>query len=326
VAKQKNSNKGWIVGTVLGALGGAAYALWKTPMSGRQVRSKLVPGSTGHASATSGGGMAGTLMSKVEHTIAPIVGVKLGQTAHKTGDAEAVRVTETTVYSADSAATGGTTVKSDSDSINEKRWAWGSPAPERNEVDDPKFQAAETARVEPNLPESAPDQGSGPFGNSSSNDAPNQEDEPVVATSSNATPAFGGDTIRQRRFGWGDPAPETVTAPPATEFNNVPSANSVMPEQTPAGASVDAGGTDIGANTTAGPVAVNPERTASGSSLTTPSPQQRVVPTSATDATASVGQVSEGDSVNVDDTVLISAAGHTTGKMNQFPKLGGLED
>jgi gas vesicle protein len=322
VAKQKNSNKGWIVGTVLGAIGGAAYALWKTPMSGQQVRSKLVPGSTGHTSATSGGGVTGKLMSKLEHTLAPIVGVKLGQTANKTGDAEAVRVTETTVYSADSAATGSTTVTTQPDSADEKRWAWGSPAPERNEVEDPKFQAAETARVEPNLPESAPDQGSGLFGGSSSDDAQNREDEPVVASSSNATPAFGNESIRQRRFGWGDPAPEMATAPPTTEFANVPSAGSVMPEQTPAGASVDAGGTEIGADTTAGPVAVNPERTATGSSLTTPSPQQRVVPTSATDATG----MGDGDSSSVDDAVMRSASGHSTGRTHQFPSLGGLED
>lgn len=311
MAKQKNSNKGWIIGSVLGAIGGAAYALWKTPMSGKQVRSKLAPGTTTHTAAgTSNNGFTGTMMNKVEHTLAPIVGVKLGQTANKTGDAEAVRVSETTVYTADSATNGSTTLRSEPESITEKRWAWGSPAPERdetqrNEVEDPKFQAAETARVEPNLPEAAPE----------------GEDDPVVASSSNATPAFGGDTIRQRRFGWGDPAPETTTAPPATEFTNVPSANAVMPEQTPAGASVVSPDAD-GATTTTGTAGINPEHTSRGSSLTTPSPEQRVASTSASDATSPIGDTDH----NVDDTVLIAASGHSTGKMNPFPKLGGLED
>ncbi len=319
MAKQKNSNKGWIVGTVLGALGGAAYALWKTPMSGQQVRSKLMPGSAGSTTTASGSGVTGKFMDKVEHTLAPIVGVKLGQTANKTGDAEAVQVSQTTVYTADSAAGRSTTVKSDPESINEKRWAWGSPAPdrseadhdhhERNDVDDPKFRAAETAQVEPNQPEAAPDDDGGISGESSSN----------------ATSAFGNDTIRQRRFGWGDPAPETTTAPPATEFNNVPSANSVMPEQARGGATATTPGGDGMVNTT-GTADINPERTATGSSLTTPSPEQRVVPTSATDAVGSGGTAGSSVAGNADDTVLISAAGNSTGEMHKFPSLGGLED
>jgi hypothetical protein len=165
--------------------------------------------------------------------------------------------------------------------------------------------------VEANLPESAPD----------------QDDDSGVASAADGTSSFGDDSIRSQRFAWGDPAPETTTAPAATEFNAVPSAAGVMPEQTPRGASLIAPvGGDNDVRTTTGTADINPERTQSGSSLTTPSPEQRVVPTSATDAVASAGTVSGSDSANVDDAVLISAAGYSTGKMNPFPKLGGLED
>jgi gas vesicle protein len=103
-ASKKRHNAAFVVGSVFGGLAGAAAALWKTPYSGAELRSKL----TGGGKATNGSSTEGTavvvatdhreqgqsfkgkVLSTVENKLAPIVGVQLGKTAN---DAGSVRTT-----------------------------------------------------------------------------------------------------------------------------------------------------------------------------------------------------------------------------------------
>ncbi len=223
MAKKKNGNKMWIAGAVLGAVAGAAYALWKTPMSGQELRGKLASGPVAQrdeiTTATSyKPGAANKILSKVEQTLAPIVGVELGKTANGNGlsheaTAEAkvvVKPASPSVASkpqedvamtksdndpkfdaADAAPDPGRNAPvSGNDSIRAKRFAWGSPTPE--------------AGVQPVPTE------------------PMEEDpvtEPALAREP-ATPAklvppgeggYGKDTIRASRFAWGEPAPDSTS-------------------------------------------------------------------------------------------------------------------
>lgn len=101
-AGKTRHNAAFVVGSVIGGLAGAAAALWKTPYSGDELRSKL----TGGGQATNGSRVEGDaivatpehrehgqsfrdkILSTVENRLAPIVGVQLGKTAN---DAGAVR-------------------------------------------------------------------------------------------------------------------------------------------------------------------------------------------------------------------------------------------
>jgi gas vesicle protein len=84
----KRHNAAFVVGSVLGGLVGAGVALWKTPYSGPELRSVL----TGGRGESHAGGPAASsdeplrfssrLLSQVENTLAPVVGVKLGKTAN----------------------------------------------------------------------------------------------------------------------------------------------------------------------------------------------------------------------------------------------------
>lgn len=94
----KGGHKGaFVFGSVLGGAVGAVAALWKTPQSGEDLRRKLgfesevahslTSAAKGAASAASGaasstGSLTGKALSVVEHAAAPLVGVKLGQTAN----------------------------------------------------------------------------------------------------------------------------------------------------------------------------------------------------------------------------------------------------
>lgn len=114
MARQRH-NAAFVVGSILGGVAGAAAALWKTPRSGPELRAQIsqrlggIAGSAGSSASMaaskvskvrvpwntttspgtrsygSGSGMGGRVLSFVEHATAPIVGVKLGQTANRAG-------------------------------------------------------------------------------------------------------------------------------------------------------------------------------------------------------------------------------------------------
>jgi hypothetical protein len=94
VAKQTH-NAAFVIGTVLGGAVGAASALWKTPMSGQELREKLGVGdlpipslpTTSETTNDAGTRKENKLLSFVEQAAAPIVGVTLGQTANNGGTA-----------------------------------------------------------------------------------------------------------------------------------------------------------------------------------------------------------------------------------------------
>jgi len=96
MAKSRN-NGAFIIGAMLGGAVGAVAALWNTPQSGQELRRKLgfespaVVGATSAAKqaattassvAQSSGSLTGKALDLVERTAAPLVGVKLGQTAN----------------------------------------------------------------------------------------------------------------------------------------------------------------------------------------------------------------------------------------------------
>lgn len=244
MAKKKNGNKVWIMGAVLGAVTGAAYALWKTPMSGQELRGKLSAGpvaqrekitTTTVRTPTTGD----TLLSRVEQTLAPVVGVQLGKTANgpapvreaATGpisvpNPPGVSAAQRTVAgapkeevvvttpdkkqtnqsnqtnetekdpkfnAADATPDPGRNAPTDTgtgDSIRAKRFAWGSPTPEAGVQPVPTEPMAEDPVTEPAIARepAAPAQ-MVPPGNS----------------------AYGGDTIRAKRFTWGEPTPDAVS-------------------------------------------------------------------------------------------------------------------
>ena len=101
MARNNRHNTAFVVGSVLGAVAGAAVALWKTPYSGEELRTKL-GASGGHETtgtqaytATPAAGTTTTatgersikdkVLSSVEKTLAPVVGVELGKTAKGSG-------------------------------------------------------------------------------------------------------------------------------------------------------------------------------------------------------------------------------------------------
>lgn len=129
VAKNTRHNTAFVVGSVVGAVTGAAAALWKTPYTGAELRAKLsekapVGGSTAPysslSSETPSESVASTyepslkdkVVSKVEETLAPIVGVELGKTANgSTGASQATTrkpiPTPTTSFTNVGSAAGG---------------------------------------------------------------------------------------------------------------------------------------------------------------------------------------------------------------------------
>jgi len=99
VARQGH-NAAFVVGSILGGVAGAAAALWKAPLSGPELRAKVTkvtggstastvtsqPAASSRARSVGGGSsVGGKVLSFVENATAPIVGVKLGQTAREVG-------------------------------------------------------------------------------------------------------------------------------------------------------------------------------------------------------------------------------------------------
>ena len=105
---KRNGNGAFIFGAILGGAVGAVTALWKTPQSGQELRARLgfesevVTTATGtakqvvsvasnsvsaasrsvSAAASSGKPLPAKALSVLESAAAPLVGVKLGQTAN----------------------------------------------------------------------------------------------------------------------------------------------------------------------------------------------------------------------------------------------------
>jgi len=91
VAKTRH-NAAFVVGSVVGGLVGAGVALWKTPYAGSELRSMLTGGSASGEPPR----FSSKLLTRVENTLAPVVGVKLGKTANDSGPAPVERTVVTT--------------------------------------------------------------------------------------------------------------------------------------------------------------------------------------------------------------------------------------
>lgn len=227
MAKKKSGNKMWIAGAVLGAVAGAAYALWKTPMSGQELRGKLSTGSIDQhddvdVETVRTPNAADKLLSKVEQTLAPIVGVQLGKTANGpapahdpvTGPisvatppvdtvADQAPITDTDkdprFNAAEATPDPGRNVEgSGGDSIRAKRFAWGSPTPEAGVQAVPAEPLEENPVTEPAIAREPA--------------APAQVVPPGDS-------GYGSESIRAKRFSWGEPAPDSSTVPSDTHVN-----------------------------------------------------------------------------------------------------------
>ncbi|MCA9833298.1 MAG: hypothetical protein KC435_05090 [Thermomicrobiales bacterium] len=177
MAKSKNGTKALVVGSVLGLVAGAAYALWKTPMSGKDLRARLNP--THLVEAAGGSGIAGKAMETLEKTLAPIVGVELGKTANES-TASSSETGPITVAE----PTNGAAADYGTNSIRAQRYSWGAAAPEVTKTEavaEPVVEAA-AETVDTNAAE-------------------------LTATSAD----YGTASIKAKRFAWGSPAPETTT-------------------------------------------------------------------------------------------------------------------
>lgn len=210
MAKKSNGTRAMVVGTMLGLVAGAAYALWKTPMSGRELRGKLSAAATDATGgvAAAGSGLSDKVMHAVETTLAPIVGVELGKTANGTQPDETGPITIAATAPAES---NGTASEYGTTSIRSQRFAWGTPAPEATKFEPP------VSSVEP-------------------------------VTSAELTPAaadYGTTSIRSQRFAWGTPAPEAAVTPQTPEAAPVEPVAKVEAPEVPAAAAADYGSATI---------------------------------------------------------------------------------
>lgn len=202
MAKNKSGSNIWIAGAVIGAVVGAAYALWKTPMSGQELRGKLSPGPVVQhdgvdTSNVRTPNMGDAILSKVEHTLAPIVGVELGKTANGNGSSHetvtqpiavarpaaasepAVSAEDAPAAEASEAAPVATETPGTTESIRAKRFAWGSPTPEAEPQPTPVDPGVADVILQP------------------------EPVAPAVATTVSAEAA----SIRAQRYTWGAPTP-----------------------------------------------------------------------------------------------------------------------
>jgi gas vesicle protein len=157
VARNNRHNVAFVVGSVLGAVVGAAAALWKTPYSGEELRTKLSSGSAGKDTSSTAQTMGTTptasaasnqrsvkdkLLSGVEKTLAPVVGVELGRTANASGTMGGTHIK----VNADVAASSGaaTPVSSEGGDVSLTHAADGSEmiGLSRDKVDANKWAAA----------------------------------------------------------------------------------------------------------------------------------------------------------------------------------------
>lgn len=285
MAKKSNGTKALVVGTMLGLVAGAAYALWKTPMSGKELRSKLsaaATDATGGVTAA-GAGLGDKVMHVVETKLAPIVGVELGKTANGTQSVETA-ASETgpiTVAEPAPAASNGhaePAAEYGTSSIRAQRFAWGSPAPEATTAAVVTAAAVAAApAVEPAKP---------------------AEPAPVVPA---ASADYGTASIRSKRFAWGSPAPEAAVAPQTPEAAPVEPVAKVEAPDVPAAEAATYGTTSIRA-----------QRNTWGSSAT-----------AVAEPIANV-TVAEPVVAKVEETVELPVVAASNG-MHPFPKLGGLE-
>lgn len=94
MARNNRHNAAFVVGAVLGGLAGSAVALWKTPYTGEELRTKITGGGPEQnvnvremrTTTVYEPSLKDKVLSTVEHTLAPVVGVKLGKTANEGGE------------------------------------------------------------------------------------------------------------------------------------------------------------------------------------------------------------------------------------------------
>lgn len=245
MAKKSNGTKAVVMGTMLGLVAGAAYALWKTPMSGKELRSKLNPVAAKDSSeptTSTNTGITDKVMGAIEKTLAPIVGVELGKTANSTKNTDTSASSTTTgpisaTHSQVPAASNGHSVATHeygSGSIRAQRFAWGTPAPESVAVASTPPAPAAVATEAPSAPArsfptpaaaapvikpSEPARASAPVEPQVPEAAPIEAVEkipvPDVPIAEESTPiiktGYGNDSIRAKRFTWGS----SVTDDPA---------------------------------------------------------------------------------------------------------------
>ncbi len=227
MAKKSNGTKALVVGTVLGLVAGAAYALWKTPMSGKELRSKFMPEVERDTTASAPGtGITDKVIGVVESTLAPLVGVELGKTANGSGSSPVHTTANGVVETAaepttaapvmateETAATNVESTTYGTESIRAKRFAWGAPAPEA-----PKSAPEPVAApVAPQTPEAAPVE-------------PSADVEAPAAAVAAAPSTYGTESIRAKRFAWGSPAPEISTVGTAAVVAEAVAENPVVSE------------------------------------------------------------------------------------------------
>jgi gas vesicle protein len=160
VARNNRHNAAFVVGSVLGAVAGAAVALWKTPFTGEELRAKLTGGAS-HETATGAqtyvaSPSTGTtvreerslkdkVISGVEKTLAPVVGVELGKTANASG-AETLAAGEIKVNAEQGSSTRLRRQRSWGEEQSEATTSTGSEAPafglSRDKVDADQWAAA----------------------------------------------------------------------------------------------------------------------------------------------------------------------------------------
>ena len=324
MAKRTNnnkSNKSWIFGTVLGAVAGAAYALWKTPMSGQELRGKLSPGpisTSSTAPVATSGGFSNKIMSTVERTLAPIVGVELGKTANGSSHIDHASTEPIAVNTVQADTTA-------SNSLRARRFEWGSPAPETSDALN-TTSAPETVAVEPNLPEAAPELAF----TSADDQAESADYASATAPGEDVTSSWGTGALRSNRF-----ASDDVASAAAPEPTYTPSDDRIESSEH---ASSSAQGEDT---TTWGTGTLRSNRFAWGEAAPeamTVTPSREVAPVEAvtphtapeTEQASRFSDSNAGIATDMDESVIdpfkAAAAANSTGTLHPFPKLGGLED
>lgn len=296
MAKKKNGTKALVLGTVLGFAAGAAYALWKTPQSGKDLRAKLNPAQLFESTGASG--TYNTLLDAVEHTLAPLVGVQLGKTANDggtkpTSETGPIAEPQASNGSQDPAAGGGWLP-------TPPHYDWGATAPEVT-------RPAAVATTE-------------------------QPSSETSATTSHE--GYGSASIRAKKFAWGSPAPEATPAAEATPAHEATTASqpeaAAEPEAAPA-IDEDATATAAPGTVAAEVIATAEENEAEPSSYGLESIRSKRfswggdVDTPEDEATEDV----EDSVAPVDDDDLnaVEKGGEPAlqREMSPFPKLGGLE-
>lgn len=306
MAKKKNGNATFVVGSVLGAVAGAAFALWRTPMSGKELRGKLTPGPVTAGSSTSaqpGTSFTDKVIGVVEKATAPIVGVELGKTANNSGKgAPIVSAPIVPDPDVDIVADGAVNVASETikptgtfetPNTNARRFGWGDPAPVASaEVQESTMVTNEN--IDPTVPVGK--------------EAPTEAD--VEEKAASVEDHYGTDSIRAKRFSWGDPTPDVSAAdvdPNATTGKN----------------------TEYAAPETEKRIVEELSKPAGTTTATTVEEVSTTTTTSVDATTTDTTAFDDVKAVTVEDMLAQSDDGPVAAthlKMHKFPKLGGLEN